>query len=62
VLGISQSAASLARILGPAFAGAVFTLAGRNGPYVAGAAVMLLVLVLAIRLERRGALQATDAA
>ena len=62
VLGISQSAASLARILGPAFAGAVFTLAGRNGPYVAGAAVMLVVLVLAIRLERRGAVQATDAA
>ncbi len=62
VLGISQSAASLARILGPAFAGAVFTLAGHNGPYVTGAAVMLLVLLLAIRLERRGALRATDAA
>ena len=62
VLGISQSAASLARILGPAFAGAVFTLTGRNGPYVAGALIMLLVLLLAIRLGRPGAVKATDAA
>ncbi|MFI4987612.1 MAG: MFS transporter [Alphaproteobacteria bacterium] len=61
VLGISQSAASLARILGPAFAGAVFTLAGRNAPYVAGAAIMLLVLVLAIRLAQRDAASATGA-
>ncbi len=60
VLGISQSAASLARILGPTFAGAVFTLAGRNGPYIAGAAIMLAVLVLAVVLERRAAPAAGD--
>jgi MFS family permease len=53
VLGISQSAASLARILGPAFAGAVFALAGRNAPYVAGTAVMLVVMVLAQSLAQR---------
>ena len=49
-LGISQSAASLARILGPALAGLAFALFGRSGPFLAGAAIMLGVLVLALRL------------
>jgi DHA1 family tetracycline resistance protein-like MFS transporter len=52
-LGISQSAASLARILGPASAGVIFTLGGHNAPYVAGAAIMVAVLLIAVRLPRR---------
>jgi len=52
-LGISQSAASLARILGPALAGLGFAAFGRNGPFVAGALVMLLALLVALRLPRR---------
>jgi MFS transporter, DHA1 family, tetracycline resistance protein len=52
VLGVSQSAASLARILGPAFAGAVFEIAGSAGPYVAGAAIMICVLALARNLPK----------
>lgn len=40
VLGVAQSAASAARILGPAVAGAVYTGLGRNAPYYLAAAVM----------------------
>lgn len=54
VLGVSQSAASLARILGPALAGLVFAGFGRNAPYIAGAAIMLGVLAVAWRLPKRG--------
>jgi DHA1 family tetracycline resistance protein-like MFS transporter len=53
VLGVSQSAASLARILGPAFAGVVFEIAGADGPYVVGAAIMICVLALALKLPKR---------
>ncbi len=52
-LGVSQSAASLARILGPALAGAAFAAFGRNGPFLAGAIIMLGVLLLALRLPAR---------
>ncbi len=49
-LGVSQSAASLARIVGPAFAGFCFATFGRDWPYIAGAVVMAAVLVLALRV------------
>jgi DHA1 family tetracycline resistance protein-like MFS transporter len=52
-LGVSQSAASLARILGPALAGASFWLLGRDSPFIAGAAIMLGVALLALRLPER---------
>lgn len=51
-LGVSQSAASLARILGPAAAGVMFSLGGRNLPFIAGGAVVALVLVIALGLRR----------
>jgi MFS transporter, DHA1 family, tetracycline resistance protein len=53
VLGVSQSAASLARIAGPAFAGVLFAAFGRNAPYVAGATIMLAVLALVLRMTKR---------
>jgi DHA1 family tetracycline resistance protein-like MFS transporter len=52
-LGISQAATSLARILGPALAGLAFVGFGRGGPFLAGALVMLGVLLLAFRLPGR---------
>ena len=52
ILGVSQSASSLSRIVGPAAAGPLFELQGRDAPYVAGAVVMLLVLAMALRLPR----------
>jgi multidrug resistance protein len=53
VLGLSQSAQSLARIAGPAVAGAMYGGFGRNAPYYLGAALMVIVAVLALRLPRR---------
>ncbi|HKX11195.1 MAG TPA: MFS transporter, partial [Stellaceae bacterium] len=41
IMGVSQSGASLARVVGPAIAGPLFELIGRNAPYYAGALVML---------------------
>jgi DHA1 family tetracycline resistance protein-like MFS transporter len=52
VMGVSQSASSLARVLGPAVAGAVFTGWGRNAPYYLGAVVMAAVVAMALRLPR----------
>jgi len=50
VLGVAQSGASLARILGPAFAGAVFSSLGRHAPYIIGALLLLFALGLAWRM------------
>lgn len=52
VLGVAQSAASLARIIGPAVAGPLFTAFGRDAPYYASAAVMALAVAMALRLPR----------
>jgi DHA1 family tetracycline resistance protein-like MFS transporter len=52
ILGVNQSAQSLARILGPALAGVVYTAAGRNAPYYVGAIIMAAVVAMAIRLPR----------
>jgi len=52
ILGVSQSASSLSRILGPAAAGPLFALWGRDAPYYVGAVAMALVVALAARLPR----------
>jgi MFS family permease len=52
VLGVSQSASSLARILGPAIAGPLFEGFGRDTPYLVGALIMACVTVLAMRVPR----------
>ena len=59
-LGVSQSASSLARILGPAFAGLAFSAVGRSGPFLAGGVVMLAALGLALQLPGRKALRTTS--
>ncbi|MGH6984717.1 MAG: MFS transporter, partial [Stellaceae bacterium] len=53
VLGLSQSAQSLARIVGPVVAGAIYGGLGRNAPYYLGALLMVGVAVFAARLLRR---------
>ena len=55
IMGVAQSGASLARVVGPAVAGPLFELLGRNAPYYAGALVMLGVLGFALRLPREDA-------
>jgi MFS transporter, DHA1 family, tetracycline resistance protein len=52
ILGVSQSAGSLARIVGPIVAGALFNEFGRNAPYYLDAVVMAGVLLLALRIPR----------
>ncbi len=54
ILGLSQSSAGLGRILGPALSGAVFVGLGRDWPFLCGAMVMAVMLVLSLRLIRRG--------
>lgn len=53
VLGAAQSAQSLARILGPAWAGWSFGTLGAQSPFVIGAVLMLAAILVAVTVERR---------
>jgi MFS family permease len=53
ILGVNQSAQSLARIIGPLIAGLVYTTAGRATPYYLGALIMAVVVAMAMRLPRQ---------
>lgn len=46
VVGVGRSTTTLARVIGPAWAGSVFLYAGLDWPYFGGAAIMLLVIIL----------------
>ncbi len=48
VMGVGRSATTLARVVGPAWAGSLFSLIGLDWPYYAGAAIMVLVLLLGL--------------
>lgn len=48
VMGASHAAQALARILGPAAAGALFVGVGPSGPFLFGAGLMAILLVLAL--------------
>ena len=62
VMGVSQSAGSLSRVLGPFAAGFFFAAFGRNSPYFFGATVVAVSLVLAVELSRgRGRAQLVEA-
>ncbi len=50
IMGVAQSASSLSRIIGPLIAGPLFEFLGRDAPYFAGAAVMAIVVVMALRV------------
>jgi MFS family permease len=50
VIGVGRSASTLARAAGPAFAGYVFTLFGKDWPFFAGAIILVLVLLLSSSL------------
>ena len=53
VMGASHAAQALARILGPAAAGALFVAIGPSGPYLFGAALMAVLLALALARRRQ---------
>lgn len=50
VLGASQSAQSLCRILGPITAGALFSTFGRDMPYYVGGAILVAAIFAALRI------------
>jgi len=52
-LGMSQSAASLARVIGPFVAGVIFQHLAAGSPYVTGAALAVASAALALRLQNR---------
>jgi MFS family permease len=52
VMGVSQSAGSLSRVLGPPAAGFSFAAFGRNSPYFLGALLVAVTLLLALKLPR----------
>jgi DHA1 family tetracycline resistance protein-like MFS transporter len=49
VMGVTRSAATVARFLGPAWAGLLFETLGRDWPYFGGALVMTVVVGLGLR-------------
>jgi MFS transporter, DHA1 family, tetracycline resistance protein len=53
VLGVSQSMASLARILGPTWGGFVYDQFGYQYPYLTGGFFMLLAFVLSVTARQR---------
>jgi DHA1 family tetracycline resistance protein-like MFS transporter len=55
VLGAARSVTTLARVVGPAWAGVLFAGLGRHWPYFGGAVVMAVVLFLAVVLVRHAA-------
>ncbi len=52
VMGVAQSAGSLARVVGPIIAGALFAGFGRNTPFLWGAALVVAALAIGWRLPR----------
>jgi len=54
VIGVGRSASTLARAAGPAFAGYIFTLLGKDWPFFAGAIILVLVLMLSRGLGSSG--------
>jgi len=52
-MGLSQSASSLGRILGPVWGGAAFGLLGRDWPFLSGALLLIPVTLVAVVLARR---------
>ena len=48
-MGVARSATTMARVLGPAWAGMLFAVLGMDWPYFGGAIVMALVVLIGWR-------------
>lgn len=53
VFGVSRSATTLARVVGPVWAGFLFAALGKDWPYFGGALVMAGVVIMSLRVLRR---------
>lgn len=49
-MGVSRSATTLARVLGPGWAGLLFEYVGKDWPYFVGALIMTIVIAIALTL------------
>jgi DHA1 family tetracycline resistance protein-like MFS transporter len=54
IMGLTQGASSLGRVIGPAVSGAIYQGIGKAAPFGIGAGVMLLALFAAIAAARMG--------
>ena len=52
IMGVSRSATTMARVVGPVWAGMLFAVAGADWPYYAGAALMVVVVALGFRMMK----------
>lgn len=50
IMGIARSSTTLARVLGPAWAGAIFGLIGKDAPFISGGLLMVLLAWLVPRI------------
>lgn len=50
-MGVSRSATTLARVVGPGWAGLLFGYLGKNSPFFVGALIMAAVLLIALALD-----------
>ena len=57
-MGVSRSVTTLARVVGPVCLGVVFDALGKDWPFYAGAAIMVLTVVMATRFAAAGWKQA----
>tara|TARA_R110002126_G_scaffold17513_10_gene68176 strand:- start:1140 stop:1748 length:609 start_codon:yes stop_codon:yes gene_type:complete len=48
LMGVTRSATTLSRVVGPAMGGMVFAVVGRHAPYFAGALIMAIVAIVAL--------------
>ena len=53
IMGISRAISTLARVMGPAFSGVLFSLQGKDAPFFGGAAVLFfIIIIITITLPR----------
>jgi DHA1 family tetracycline resistance protein-like MFS transporter len=57
-MGLARSATTMARVLGPLFAGVLFDLLGKDWPFYVGALIMVAVMLMAMRPPAAVAAQA----
>ena len=53
IMGVTRSATTMGRVAGPALAGALFGFMGMDWPYIVGAALMAVVMILALKNRAR---------
>jgi MFS transporter, DHA1 family, tetracycline resistance protein len=54
VMGLTQGASSLGRVVGPAVSGTLYDVLGHRSPFGIGAAIMVLALIVAFVVAGRG--------